>query len=47
MNDLEVRTNPKIELTFQKYPPLIREKILYLRELIIEVATKTDNVNHL
>jgi len=36
--------NPDVQVVFDSYPDVIREKLLHLRQLIFEVADKTDGV---
>jgi len=38
MENLEVRTNPEVELVFTKYPATVLHKMLVLRKLILETA---------
>ncbi len=44
MTSLQIKSNPKVELVFDNYPPEIRTKIEYLRNLIIESAKKTEGL---
>ena len=39
--------NREVENVFNKYPPDIREKILFLRKLVMEVAAETEDVTSL
>jgi len=45
MTSLQIKTAPEVELVFDKYPPEIRQKMEYLRGLIIETAKKIDGLN--
>tara|TARA_A200000113_G_C8828093_1_gene342745 strand:- start:909 stop:1046 length:138 start_codon:yes stop_codon:yes gene_type:complete len=36
MEDLQIKINPEAELVFDNYPDSVRNKMLTLRELIIE-----------
>ena len=36
MEDLQIKINPEAELVFDNYPDSVRNKMLILRELIIE-----------
>lgn len=47
MENLEVKTNPEVELVFANYPDTVRQKMLVLRELILETAKKLDEVTTL
>lgn len=44
MTDLKIKTNPDVTLVFSKYPDSIRDKMLELRELVIETAKETDGI---
>ena len=44
MKNLEIKTNPKVELVFDNYPDLVRNKMLTLRKLIIETAKEIDEI---
>lgn len=47
MENLEVKTNPEVELVFANYPDTVRQKMLVLRELILETAKELDEVTTL
>ncbi len=47
MNNLQVTTNPEVELVFKNYPKLAREKISMLRELILEAAEELEEITTL
>ncbi|PIA79511.1 hypothetical protein BFR04_01315 [Gaetbulibacter sp. 4G1] len=38
MANLQINTNPKVEMVFNNYPDSVRSKLLHLRHLIIETA---------
>lgn len=38
MKNLKLKTDPKVNDKFNNYPELIREKMQFLRELVIETA---------
>ena len=44
MKSLQINRNPKVELVFNKYPDSVQEKILNLRNLIIESANEIDEL---
>ncbi len=44
MNKIE---NPKVAEVFRNYPEFILEKMMFLRQIILEVASETDGVNKL
>lgn len=45
--ELEIRTNPKVEFVFNKYPDSVRSKMEILRNLIIETARETEGITQL
>lgn len=47
MNKIEVKTNPDVELVFGNYPESVRNKMLFLRELVIETAREIEGVQTL
>ncbi len=47
MKNLEIKTNPEVEMVFSNYPEAVRDRILNLRELIIETAKEIDGLNSL
>lgn len=47
MNKLEVKTDPKVEEVFASYPEFVRDKMQYLRQLVIETAEETEGVSDL
>lgn len=47
MSRLEIKTNPKVEEMFANYPDFVRDKMQYLRELVIETAEETEGVTKL
>ena len=44
MKNLIIKTNPKVELVFDNYPDLVRNKMLTLRKLIIETAKEIEEI---
>ena len=44
LKKLEIHTNPEVELVFAKYPGHIRNRMLELRELILEAARELEGV---
>ncbi|MEO1259979.1 MAG: DUF1801 domain-containing protein [Bacteroidota bacterium] len=44
---MHLTTNPAVETKFNQYPNLAREKIYFLRQLILETATETDGIGQL
>ena len=47
MKDLKVKTNPEVEIVFNKYPDSVRNKMLNLRKLVIETAHEIEGLNEL
>ena len=45
MKQLEVKTEPKVELVFANYPDQVREKMLGLRALVIEAAEELEGIS--
>ena len=44
MTSLHIKRDPKVELVFDNYPAEIRQKLEYLRTLIIETAKKIEGL---
>ena len=47
MRNLKLNTNPKVDDKFNNYPESVREKMQFLRQLVIETAEETDGVEAL
>src|SRR5210317_960960 len=47
MKNLNINTNPEVELVFNNYPDLVRTKMLNIRKLIIEAAGETEEITDL
>jgi hypothetical protein len=47
MSHLQIKTDPKVEAKFNKYPPHAREKIEQLRKLVLEAAEELENIGQL
>lgn len=47
MNNLQIKTNPKVELIFNNYPDSVRDQLLFLRKLVIETAKEIDEITTL
>ncbi|MDT0685081.1 DUF1801 domain-containing protein [Autumnicola psychrophila] len=47
MGKLILKTNPKFSAKFGNYPDEVREKLQFLRELIVETAKETEGVTEL
>lgn len=44
MTNLQIHTNPEVELVFTNYPDLVRTKMFALRELVIETAREIEEL---
>lgn len=44
MVKLIVKTDPRVNIVFANYPDFVRDKMQYLRELVLETAEETGNV---
>ncbi len=44
MGKLTLKTNPKVNEIFANYPDEVRDKMQFLRELVIETAEETEDV---
>ncbi|MBT8180629.1 MAG: DUF1801 domain-containing protein [Eudoraea sp.] len=47
MKNLQINTNPAVELVFNNYPDSVRNKMMTLRELVIETAKEIEGVTKL
>lgn len=47
MKTLKIKTNPEVELVFNKYPDSVQKKIFNLRKLIIETANEIEGITDL
>ncbi len=47
MQKLEVQKNPQVETVFASYPEAVREKLQYLRQLILQVADEIEAIGYL
>ncbi len=47
MSKLKITTNPEFETKLESYPDFVRDKLKYLRELIIETAEETPEITEL
>jgi hypothetical protein len=47
MKPLQIKTNPAVKSTFEKYPPEAQEKLSRLRKLIVEVAEESELIETL
>ncbi|PZX55879.1 uncharacterized protein DUF1801 [Algoriphagus ratkowskyi] len=39
---MELKTSPEVELVYANYPDFVRDKIMNLRRLVLQVATEMD-----
>jgi len=47
MNRLQLTTHPDVAVVFDNYPEGVREKMQYLRQLVIETAEEIEDIDHL
>lgn len=47
MGRLTLKTDPRVNEVFANYPDFVRDKMQYLRELVIETAEETEGVTKL
>ncbi|WP_268225338.1 hypothetical protein [Sinomicrobium oceani] len=47
MGKLNLKTDPRVEAVFANYPDFIRDKMQFLRALVIETARETEGVDKL
>ena len=47
MGKLMLKTYPKVEQVFANYPDTVRDKMQFLRELVIETAEETEGIDKL
>ncbi|BDD10830.1 hypothetical protein FUAX_32620 [Fulvitalea axinellae] len=47
MKNLTHKTDPKVDEVFANYPDGVRDKMLFLKKLVIETAKETDGVDKL
>lgn len=47
MASLKIIKNPKVDAIFASYPKIVRDKMQFLRTLVIETATETEGVTEL
>lgn len=45
MRNLQIKSNPEVKSVFNAYPDSVRDKLLNLRRLILEVANEIEGVN--
>jgi len=47
MKVMKVKTNPEVEAVFSNYPDFVRDKMQFLRELVIKTAEETQEVTNI
>ncbi len=47
MKKLQIKSNPKIDEVFSGYPETVRNKMQFLRELVIETAEEMEGIDYL
>ena len=45
--EIDIKTDPKVEEVFANYPDFVRDKMQFLRELVIETAEEIDEISTL
>ena len=44
---MKIKTNPQVEKVFENYPDVVRDKMLFLRKLVIETAKGIEGITRL
>ncbi len=44
---MKLKSNPKVKEVFNKYPKSVQQQLLYLRELVLSVASEIDGLDKL
>ncbi len=44
VKNLKIKTNPEVELVFNNYPDSVKNKMLFLRTLVIETAKEVEGI---
>jgi len=47
MKNLQINTNPDVDLVFNNYPNLVRKKLMNLRKIILETANEIEELTNL
>ena len=47
MKEIQIKTSPEFELIFSNYPDFVRNKMLFLRALIVESAKEINEITQL
>lgn len=47
MSKLNIKTNPKVDIIFANYPDFVRDKMEFLRTLVLETAQEINEINRL
>ncbi len=47
MKDLQIKINPEVKVVFDNYPDSVRNKMLALRELVLETAREIDGITNI
>ena len=47
MGKLNIKTNPKVNIVFANYPDTVRDKMIFLRYLVIETAKEINEITDL
>jgi hypothetical protein len=44
---LELIINPQVEKIFENYPPIVRNRLAHLRQLVLETASETEGITQI
>jgi Domain of unknown function (DU1801) len=47
MGKIKIKRNPKVDKVFASYPKTVRDKMKFLREMVIETARETEGIEEL
>lgn len=47
MKNLQIKINPEVKLVFDNYPDSVRNKMMMLRELVLETAREIDEITNI
>lgn len=47
MNTLEISTDKKVDTIFNNYPNFVKDKMLFLRNLVLETAKETEEIHQI
>ena len=47
LKKLEIKTDPRVDIVFENYPDFVKDKMQFLRALVIETAEETEGISNL